>query len=69
MFAPQQAGSNVQRIRTESQAFVSILKNESKVSKERVLVLKGTVEYNAKAVELICVLLLDSQVSCIVTRF
>lgn len=55
-------GSNVRSIREQSKAFVSILKNESPVSKERVLVLKGTLEYNVEAVRLISNLLVDAQV-------
>lgn len=55
-------GSNVIKIRQDSKAFVSILKNESQTSKERVLVLKGTTDYNAEAIRLICDLLVEAQV-------
>lgn len=51
-------GSNVKAIRTESGAFVSILRNDFN-SKERVMTLKGKVEFIAKAAELICSLLLE----------
>lgn len=53
-------GSNVQKIRSESGGFVSILKNEIPSAKERVMVLKGTVEANAHAVHLISQLLIDA---------
>lgn len=51
-------GSNVKKIRTESNAFVSILKAEG--SKERVMQVKGTVEFNAHALRLIAQLLIDN---------
>jgi heterogeneous nuclear rnp K-like protein 2 len=53
-------GSNVKNIRAESSAFVSILKNDSPVSKERVLTVKGSEESIAAATKLIAVLLLDA---------
>lgn len=53
------AGSNVKRIREESSAFVSILRNDYN-AKERVLTLKGTVEYIAHASELVTTLLLET---------
>jgi len=56
-------GANVVQIRQDSQAFVSILKNENTVSKERVLVLKGTLAYNSEAIKLISNLLVASQVA------
>jgi len=56
-------GCNVIKIRQDSKAFVSILKNESQTSKERVLVLKGTTEYNSEAIRLIADLLVEAQVT------
>lgn len=52
-------GANVKAIRTGSNAFVSILRNDFQ-SKERIMTLKGTVEYIAKAAELIAQLLIDA---------
>lgn len=52
-------GANVKAIRTGSNAFVSILRNDFQ-SKERILTLKGTVEYIAKAAEMTAQLLIDS---------
>lgn len=54
------AGSNVKRIRTESSAFVSILKAEGN-SKERVMTVKGTVEFNVHALRLIAELLIANE--------
>lgn len=54
------AGANVQKIRKESSAFVSILKTEGSASKERVMQIKGTVEYNGAALRLIAGLLIDN---------
>lgn len=56
-------GSNVQRIRSETGGFISILKNEIPSAKERVMVLKGTVSANAQAVHLIAQLLIDAEKS------
>jgi heterogeneous nuclear rnp K-like protein 2 len=53
-------GTNVKNIRTESGSFVSILKNESPISKERVMTIKGSEDAISKAVQLIATLLLDS---------
>lgn len=53
------AGANVKKIRQDSSAFVSILKTEGS-SKERVMQVKGTVEYNAHALRLIATLLIDN---------
>lgn len=53
------AGANVKKIRQDSNAFVSILKTEGS-SKERVMQIKGTVEYNAHALRLIAALLIDN---------
>jgi len=54
------AGANVKRIRIESGAFISILKNENPSSKERVMTVKGTVEKNASAFKLISELLIEA---------
>lgn len=51
-------GANVKKIREDSSAFVSILKSEG--GKERVMQVKGTVEYNIKALQLIAELLQTS---------
>lgn len=53
------AGANVKKIRQDSSAFVSILKTEGS-SKERVMQIKGTVEFNAHALRLIAALLIDN---------
>merc|ERR1711957_1128521 len=53
-------GANVKMIRSESEAFVSILKAENPSAKERVLTLKGIPEHNAKAGELITQLLINA---------
>lgn len=53
-------GANVKNIRAESSAFVSILKKESEISKERVLTVKGSEESIALAMKLIATLLLDA---------
>lgn len=53
-------GANVKTIRTDSNAFVSILKAENPSAKERVLTLKGIPEHNAKAGELITRLLINA---------
>jgi polyribonucleotide nucleotidyltransferase len=53
-------GANVKMVRTESGAFVSILKTENAGAKERVLTLKGTPENNAKAGQLITTLLINA---------
>lgn len=53
------AGANVKKIRTESSAFVSILKSEG-AAKERVMQVKGTVESNVVAMRLIADLLLSN---------
>lgn len=53
-------GENVKVVRTDSGAFVSILKTESAVSKERVMTIKGTPDAIAKAIMLIVNLLLES---------
>jgi len=54
------AGSNVKMVRLESGAFVSILKTDSPVSKERVMTVKGDEVNISKALELIVTLLLDA---------
>jgi len=54
------AGANVQRVRTESGAFVSILRTESQVSKERVMTVKGTEHSIVAALIIIVRLLLDA---------
>lgn len=51
------AGANVQRVREESGAFVSILKAESRTVPDRVLVLKGASSQIATATQLIAELL------------
>lgn len=53
-------GSNVKQIRADSNAFVSILKNELSGSKERIMQVTGTVEFNAAALRMIAELLLKS---------
>lgn len=53
-------GANVKMVRTESGAFVSILKSDIPSAKERVLTLKGTPDCNAKAGELITRLLITA---------
>jgi len=53
------SGANVKRIREESSAFVSILKNEGS-GKERVMQIKGLVEYNAHALRLISELMINN---------
>lgn len=53
------AGANVKKIRQDSSAFVSILKTEGS-SKERVMQIKGSVEFNAHALRLIATLLIDN---------
>lgn len=50
-------GANVKQIRLDSQAFVSILKNEGGANKERVMQVTGTVEFNANALRMIAELL------------
>lgn len=52
-------GANVKKIRTDSNAFVSILKTEGS-SKERVMQVKGTVEYNVAALRAIADLLISN---------
>jgi predicted RNA-binding protein YlqC (UPF0109 family) len=52
-------GANVKKIRVDSSAFVSILKSEG-AAKERVMQVKGTVEYNVTALRLIAELLLNN---------
>lgn len=54
------AGVNVKMIRSESGAFVSILKAENPNAKERVLTLKGVPEHNAMAGKLITQLLINA---------
>lgn len=54
------AGANVQRVRTESGSFVSILKTESQVSKERVMTVKGTEPSIVSALIIIVRLLLEA---------
>lgn len=53
-------GANVKNIRAESSAFVSILKKESEISKERVLTVKGSEQSIAQAMKLIATLCLDA---------
>lgn len=53
-------GSNVKNIRTTSSAFISILKNDSATTKERVMTVKGSEAAIAKALQLIVVLLLEA---------
>lgn len=55
------AGANVKSVRTESGAFVSILKTESQTSKERVMTVKGELEAIAKAIKLMAGLLVANQ--------
>jgi len=52
-------GANVKQIRLDSSAFVSILKTEGS-SKERVMQIKGTVEFNVTALKLIGELLIKN---------
>lgn len=51
-------GANVKQIRTESQAFVSILKSEGTSNKERVMQVTGSVENVANALRMIAELLI-----------
>lgn len=53
-------GSNVKKIRTDSSAFVSILKTEGS-SKERVMQIKGTLDYNVAALNMIADLLIKNE--------
>lgn len=53
-------GSNVKNIRTQTNSFVSILKTDSAVSKERVMTIKGTEDCIANALHAIIVLLLEN---------
>lgn len=53
-------GTNVKNVRSESGAFVSILKTDSPVSKERVMTVKGPELAICSALNLIVNLLLDS---------
>lgn len=52
-------GSNVKKIRLDSNAFVSILKTEGS-SKERVMQVKGTVDFNVAALKAIAELLINN---------
>lgn len=52
-------GANVKQVRADSGAFVSILKNDDTISKERVMTVKGTDPNIATAMKLIHVLLLE----------
>lgn len=52
-------GANVKQVRADSGAFVSILKNDNNISKERVMTVKGTDPSIATAMKLIHVLLLE----------
>lgn len=54
------AGVNVKMVRTESTAFVSILKTDAQGCKERVMTVKGTEDAISKALQIICQLLIDS---------
>jgi heterogeneous nuclear rnp K-like protein 2 len=53
------AGVNVKKIRLDSSAFVSILKTEGS-SKERVMQIKGTVDFNVAALQMIAELLIKN---------
>jgi len=53
-------GANVKKIRTDSSAFVSILKSEGN-AKERVMQVKGTVEFNTAALRMIAELLMSNE--------
>lgn len=53
-------GANVKKIRLDSNAFVSILKTEGAGSKERVMQVKGTVDFNAAALKLVAELLIQN---------
>jgi len=53
-------GANVKTIRTGSGSFVSILKTESTMSKERVMTIKGSEEAIAAALKMIVTLLLEA---------
>merc|ERR1719512_123079 len=51
-------GTNVKQVRTESKAFVSILKHDGGSTKERVLQVTGNVESNAAALRMIADILI-----------
>jgi len=54
-------GSNVQKIRSETGCFISILKSEAPSIKERIMVVKGAIESNSQALLLVCQLLIDAR--------
>jgi predicted RNA-binding protein YlqC (UPF0109 family) len=53
-------GENVKKIRAETSAFVSILKSEGSGTKERVMQIKGTVEFNTAALKAIAELMINN---------
>jgi heterogeneous nuclear rnp K-like protein 2 len=54
------AGANVQRVRDESGASVSILKSDGRQYHERILIMRGSVEQMARAVAMLCELLVEA---------
>lgn len=53
-------GENVKKIRAETSAFVSILKTEGSGTKERVMQIKGTVEFNTASLKAIAELMINN---------